>query len=360
MPAYVKDSGSWKETNALSVKDSGSWKTTNTAYVKDAGTWKEFGATAVSWGNIANPENEVSWSGATTLNNAQASALSWPAGANYFKAYIYGAGGGNSNGGQGAAGGYSVLYLARASTLATSGLVIVVGAPGQYGTPGGPYTRNCPATGTCASPYTQGTVTGRDFGGRPGTPQSPHNWGSIGGGFSGVFINDNNTTSAQGYNYFYCTPVAIAGGGGGGQAYNSTARAGGGYSVAASVHYQSPPAAFNSLNVIDINLTSSFGTDGNSECFNNCVFSTYPVHPYLRNTDGNTAGGFASGSNCQGGTGFIYGEDGVHLSALGFNRNSDTLSDLTDNAAVHPNSYTQNGGGMGNSTTGRVIYHWGS
>ena len=361
MTAYVKDSGSWKEATSIHVKDSGTWKEVSPGYVKDSGTWKEFGSSAPAWGNITNPENEVNWSSATTLTNAQASSLSWPSGATYFKAYIYGAGGGNSNGGQGAAGGYTKLYLAKGDVVGnTKGLVVVVGDPGQYGTPGGPHTRSCGNQGNCNG-QNYGNQSARGFGGRPGVGQSPHNWGSVGGGFSGVFVNDNNTTSAQGYNYFYCTPVAIAGGGGGGQAYNSNARTGGGFSIAASVHYQSPPAAFDSLDVQDINLdTSGFGTDGNTECFSSCVFGSYPIHPYLRNQDGNTAGGFASGSSAQGGTGFVYADDGVHLSTLGFNRNSGTLSDLTDKTLVHADSATSNGGGMAVQTAGKIVYHWGT
>lgn len=361
MTAYVNDSGSWKQVTNMHIKDGGTWKEVVVASVKDADVWKEVHNLG-PWPGITDPENQVSWSASTTLSNPQSTVLTWPSDKRFFKAYIYGAGGGNSNGGQGAEGGYSVLYLGKGGLIGnTYNLVAVVGDPGQYGNPGGPYTRNCAATGNCSSPYTYGTQSSRGFGGRPGTGQGPHNWGSTGGGFSGVFINDNNTTSSKGYNYFYCTPVAIAGGGGGGQAYGSNARAGGGYSIAASVHYQSPPAAFNSLDVIDLNFQNgNFGTDGDTQCFSSCVFSTYPVHPYLRNEDGNTGGGFASGSSCQGGTGFIYGKDGVHLSALGFNRNSGTLSDLTNLGSVHPNSFTQNGGGSANSTAGRIVYHWGT
>lgn len=42
MPAYIKDSGVWKESNGINVKDSGTWKTTSNGYVKDSGVWKEF------------------------------------------------------------------------------------------------------------------------------------------------------------------------------------------------------------------------------------------------------------------------------------------------------------------------------
>lgn len=359
MAINVKNSGVWRDVSGLSVKSGGVWRG-STGYVKSGGVWRDVGpSSGTTWDGITNPENQISWGTSTTLNNPQQLILSWPAGQDYFKAQIYGAGGGRSNGGRGAAGGYATLYLAKPSA---EGLVLVVGHGGHYGTPGGPNTRQCSGKGNCTF-ATYGNQTNREMGGRPGTGRSPHNWGSTGGGFSGVFINDNNTTSAQGYKYWFCTPVAIAGGGGGGQAYNSTAREGGGYSIARSVHYQSPPAAFNSSNVVDINFVSQYGIDGQSECYSDCALGlSYPQHPYLRNNDGNTAGGFASGSNCQGGTGFIYGEDNIDLTSIagGFDRNAATLQTLNNANHVHVNSAHANGGGMGVETNGRMIYQFGS
>lgn len=354
MATYVKDSGAWKDAS-VSVKDSGVWKE-SPPIVNDNGTWKPT-ASSVDWGNISSPANQVSWSGETTLSTPGQYLISWPAGVNYFRARIYGAGGGNSNGGQGASGGYSTLYLARGGSALQGGLVLVVGDPGQFGNPGGPYTRYC-SGGTDCSNY--GNMTSRGFGGRPGTSRTPHNWGSTGGGFSGVFINDNNTTSPQGYKYWYCTPVAISGGGGGGQAYNTQAKAGGGHSIPSSSHYQAPPAAFNANQVLDINYTTNFGVDGNSQCYNACVFgSGKNFHPYLRSKDGNCAGGFAAGAESLGGAGFIYGQNGVHLAQKGFNRNTETLEELTENSLVHGTSSTQYSGGSGKGSNGSIRYSWG-
>jgi hypothetical protein len=357
MSVHVNTSGTWRDITGLSVRNSGTWRNSS-AYVRSGGVWRDVGPSQdATWAGITNPDNQVAWSGATTLNTAQQSVLSWPANQRYFRAYIYGAGGGNSNGGQGAQGGYSVLYLAKSSVY--DGVVLVVGAAGDFGNPTGPHTMTCSGIGTCNQNFTG--YNPRSIGGRPGKYPAPHNWASSGGGFSGVFINDNNTTSPAGFKYWYCTPVGIAGGGGGGQAYSSNGRAGGGYSIPNAVHYQSPPAAFNSSNVVDINFTTGYGIDGNTQCYTDCALGlSYPTHPYLRAPQDNCGGGFAAGSSCQGGTGFIYGKDGINLNTLGFNRNAATLEKLNTGNLVHPNSFTQYGGGMGNQTTGRIIYSWGT
>ena len=42
MPAFVKNSGSWKSVKNIFVKDSGSWKSVKGGWVKDNGIWKKF------------------------------------------------------------------------------------------------------------------------------------------------------------------------------------------------------------------------------------------------------------------------------------------------------------------------------
>lgn len=372
MATHIKDGGQWKEVSNIHIKDGNTWKESASSYVKDSGVWKEF-HTLGAWAG-SDPENTVSWSAGTTISNPQQTSVSWPSGKNVFKAVIKGAGGGNSNGGQGAAGGKTTLYLAK-GTL-TNNLLLVVGKAGHYGTPTGPYDRSCGTTiGNC-NDTTDNQSNPREMGGRPGNGRSPHNWGSTGGGFSGVFIDDNNTTSPQGYRYFYCTPVAIAGGGGGGQAYNIQGKTGGGHSIAQSTHYFTRSPAYTADEVQDINFTFDVDIDSNTGCYSGCRIDTentsvaYQTNLYLRAWDGSGGAGFASAGSpgAQGGAGFLYGLNGVHLSELGFNRNSSTLSKLTDEILVHGNSSTENGtgspgpgqGGNYPATDGEITYYWGT
>lgn len=363
MTLHVKDGGTWREVNECHVKDGGNWKEAVVVYTKDSGAWRTaLDNLIVGWGNITNPENEISWSGATTLNTAGQYSLTWPGSTNAFKAVIKGAGGGNSNGGQGAAGGSTTLYLAKG----TFDLLAVVGDAGQYGNPAGPYNRNCGNTiGNCADNNNE-QIDARGFGGRPGRGFSPHNWGSSGGGFSGIFIDDNNTTSPQGYRYFYCTPVAIAGGGGGGQAYNINANAGGGHSLGQSTHYFTRATAYTALDVEDINFTYAIDIDSNTGCYSGCRLThtgSENINLYLRPFDGTGGAGFASagGPGAQGGAGFVYGLNGVHLSALGYSRNPGTLAELdAGNGLVHPNSSTTSGNGSAVQVAGQITYYWGT
>lgn len=374
MAAFIKDGGVWKEVTDPSIKDAGTWKDVQEGHIKDSGTWKEWhtASSAASWVGINDPNNQVSWGGSTTVNGPNVTYLSWPAGSNYFKATLYGAGGGNSNGGQGASGGTSVVYLAKGNVVGSStGLILVCGKEGHYGNPTNNQQRDCRYTsnGGDVGNCTNGNWSGlggnnsntRVIGG-PGTSgTSGHNWGSGGGGFAAVFVDDNNFTSPQGYRYFKSTPVAIAGGGGGGQAYNTNAKVGGGINISASNHYQSPPSSFTANDVVNINFGTSLSTDGNGQCYSLCRFGNGPNHhPFLAAPDGNCGGGFAAGSYSQGGSGFVYGQNGVHLSSNGYTLNSLTITDLSNNSLIHSSSGTSSGGGRGVGSPGRIIYQFGN
>jgi hypothetical protein len=366
---YIKDGGNWKQVSEIHVKDGGTWKEVATGSVKDSGVWKEFHNLG-PWGAYPDPEN-VSWSAGTTVSNPQQTSLSWPSGKNAFKAVIKGAGGGNSNGGQGASGGKTTLYLAKGTI--TNNLLLVVGDAGQYGNPAGPYDRVCGTTiGTCNDTYND-QIDERGIGGRPGRGFAPHNWGSSGGGFSGVFIDDNNTTSPQGYRYFYCTPVAIAGGGGGGAAYSIQGQTGGGHSITQGTHYFTRSVPFTATDVEDINFTYGIDIDSNTGCYSPCRIDTpsggvgHLTQLYLRPFDGTGGAGFASSPYGQGGAGMVYGLNGVHLSELGFNRNASTLTKLTNELLVSPSSSTENGTGSlgagqnsGTAVPGEITYYWGT
>ena len=368
MPLHVKDGGTWRTVNQVYAKDGNTWREATRFYAKSSGTWRQVMDNYITgWGNVTNAENEVTWSSGTTINQPGQHALSWPSGKNVFKATMKGAGGGNSNGGQGAAGGSTTLYLAKGSF----DILAVVGKAGHYGTPNGPYDRVCGNNiGNC-SDNNHNNTNAREHGGRPGTGGSPHNWGSTGGGLSGIFLDDNNTTSPQGYRWFYCTPVAIAGGGGGGQAYNIHAQSGGGHSITQSTHYFTRSSAYTADEVIDINFTSDMDIDSQTGCYSGCRISPYEndqdKNPYLRAFDGSGGAGFASagGPGAQGGAGMVYGLNSVHLSTLGYTRNPSSLTELSNAGAgnyglVSPNSSTSNGNGSSQGSDGQVVYYWGS
>jgi hypothetical protein len=366
MPLHVKDGGTWRSVNQVYAKDGNTWREATRFYAKSSGTWRTVLDNYITgWGNVTNAENEVTWSSGTTINQPGQHTLAWPSGKNVFKATMKGAGGGNSNGGQGAAGGSTTLYLAQGSF----DLLAVVGRAGEYGNPAGPYNRVCGNNiGNC-SDNNHNNTNAREHGGRPGTGGSPHNWGSTGGGLSGIFLDDNNTTSPQGYRWFYCTPVAIAGGGGGGQAYNIHAQSGGGHSITQSTHYFTRSPAYTADEVIDINFTSDMDIDSNTGCYSGCRISPYTnsenMNPYLRAFDGSGGAGFASagGPGAQGGTGMVYGLNSVHLSTLGYTRNPSSLTELSNagpSGLVSPNSSTSNGNGSAQGVDGQVVYYWGT
>lgn len=122
MPTYIKDSGSWKQVQAIYVNDGGTWKSSNDVSINDNGTWK----------SVLYEAGSDNWTTAQTVS------FTVPAGVTSLTYTIYGAGGGsgacNNNGdawvgGGGGAGGKSTGTIA---VTPAETLELVVGLKG-YG-----------------------------------------------------------------------------------------------------------------------------------------------------------------------------------------------------------------------------------